>query len=91
MDADKRRFARAVAAGLLAAALPCAAQDYPAKPILMVMPLQAGSAVDVMMRIVAQKMSDNMGARSWSRTSRRTEPDRCRAGEAGDTRHTLGA
>ena len=61
MDADKRRFARAVAAGLLAAALPCAAQDYPAKPILMVMPLQAGSAVDVMMRIVAQKMSDNMG------------------------------
>ncbi len=61
MDADKRRFARAVAAGLLAAALPCAAQDYPAKPILMVMPLQAGSAVDVMMRIVAQKMSDNLG------------------------------
>ncbi len=61
MDADKRRFARAVAAGLLAAALPCAAQDYPAKPILMVMPLQAGSAVDVMMRIVAQKMGDNMG------------------------------
>jgi tripartite-type tricarboxylate transporter receptor subunit TctC len=27
----------------------------------MVMPLQAGSAVDVMMRIVAQKMGDNMG------------------------------
>ena len=37
------------------------AQEYPAKPILMVMPLQAGSAVDIMMRIVAQKMSDNMG------------------------------
>ena len=47
---------------LLGGALaPCAAQDYPAKPILMVMPLQAGSAVDVMMRIVAQKMGDNMG------------------------------
>ncbi len=63
MDADKRRFARvAAAAVLLAAALqPCAAQDYPSKPILMLMPLQAGSAVDVMMRIVAQKMSDNMG------------------------------
>ena len=27
----------------------------------MVMPLQAGSAVDIMMRIVAQKMGDNMG------------------------------
>ena len=49
------------AAALLAAALPCAAQQYPAKPILAVMPLQAGSAVDVMIRIVAQKMSDNLG------------------------------
>jgi len=27
----------------------------------MLMPLQAGSAVDVMIRIVAQKMSENMG------------------------------
>jgi tripartite-type tricarboxylate transporter receptor subunit TctC len=37
------------------------AQEFPTKPILMVMPLQAGSAVDIMMRIVAQKMGDNMG------------------------------
>jgi tripartite-type tricarboxylate transporter receptor subunit TctC len=44
-----------------ALAVPCAAQQYPAKPILAVMPLQAGSAVDVMIRIVAQKMSDNLG------------------------------
>ncbi|HTO48038.1 MAG TPA: tripartite tricarboxylate transporter substrate binding protein, partial [Burkholderiales bacterium] len=55
-------LAGAAAAVLLGGVLaPCAAQDYPAKPILMVMPLQAGSAVDVMMRIVAQKMGDNMG------------------------------
>ena len=53
------RFLAGVA--LAAAALPCAAQAYPAKPILAVMPLQAGSAVDVMIRIVAQKMSENMG------------------------------
>jgi tripartite-type tricarboxylate transporter receptor subunit TctC len=46
---------------LAALALPCAAQAYPAKPILMLMPLQAGSAVDVMIRIVAQKMSESMG------------------------------
>jgi tripartite-type tricarboxylate transporter receptor subunit TctC len=46
---------------LLALALPCAAQPYPAKPILVVMPLQAGSAVDVMIRIVVQKMSDSLG------------------------------
>jgi len=51
----------ALAAALSTAALPCAAQPYPAKPILMLMPLQAGSAVDVMIRIVAQKMSENMG------------------------------
>jgi len=62
MVAAKRRLAGAAAAVLLGGVLaPCAAQDYPAKPILMVMPLQAGSAVDVMMRIVAQKMGDNMG------------------------------
>ncbi len=46
---------------LLALSLPCAAQTYPAKPILLLMPLQAGSAVDAMIRIVAQRMSDNMG------------------------------
>lgn len=63
MNATERRQMRRfiVAAVLLAAALPVAAQEYPAKPILMVMPLQAGSAVDIMMRIVAQKMGDNMG------------------------------
>ena len=51
----------AAGAALLAVALPCFAQAYPAKPILLVIPLQAGSAVDVMIRIVAQKMSDSMG------------------------------
>lgn len=51
----------AAGAALLALALPCAAQTYPAKPILLVMPLQTGSAVDAMIRIVAQKMGDNMG------------------------------
>jgi len=49
------------AAALLAAAVPAAAQDYPAKPIQMLMPLQAGSAVDAMLRIVTEKMSQNMG------------------------------
>ena len=52
---------RFLGAALLAAALPCTAQQYPSKPILAVMPLQAGSAVDVMIRIVAQKMSENLG------------------------------
>ena len=51
----------ALAAALLAISTLCAAQPYPAKPILLVMPLQAGSAVDAMIRIVAQKMGDDMG------------------------------
>src|SRR5437016_7392560 len=53
--------AAALAGALSTAALPCAAQAYPAKPLLVLMPLQAGSAVDVMIRIVAQKMGEDMG------------------------------
>src|SRR5712692_1844163 len=61
MNTEGRSLIRFLAGVALAAlALPCAAQAYPAKPILMLMPLQAGSAVDVMIRIVAQKMSENM-------------------------------
>jgi len=52
---------RLLALALFAASFACLAQDYPAKPILLIMPLQAGSAVDVMIRIVANRMSDNMG------------------------------
>jgi len=51
---------------LIASAALCApalsgAQAYPAKTILMIMPLQAGSSVDVGMRIVTQKMAENLG------------------------------
>src|SRR3954471_19482051 len=37
------------------------AQSYPSKSMLMIMPLQAGSSVDVGMRIVTQKMAESMG------------------------------
>src|SRR5947207_5174982 len=57
----KNSLMRFLAGAALAVSLPCAAQQYPAKPILMLMPLQAGSAVDVMIRIVAQKMGENLG------------------------------
>src|SRR4030088_2804293 len=39
----------------------CAQSGYPRKPILMLVPLQAASAVDNAARIVAQKMGDNLG------------------------------
>ena len=58
-----RRSALALAAlSSLALALPAQAQgSYPNKPIRMIVPLAAGSAVDVAARLLAQKMSVNMG------------------------------
>src|SRR3954447_24954724 len=58
----RRRIATLLLA--LPAALPFAASaqaPFPSKPILMVVPLAAGSAVDAAARIVAQRMSINMG------------------------------
>jgi len=45
----------------LCAGAALAQAGYPRKPILMLIPLQAASAVDNAARIVAQKMSENMG------------------------------
>jgi len=51
-----------LAVALSAWASGAAAQaGYPRKPILMLVPLQAASAVDNAARLVAQKMSENMG------------------------------
>ncbi len=53
------------AAALLCLALPFAQTEaqstYPTKPIRMIVPLAAGSAVDNAARIVTQKMAQNMG------------------------------
>ncbi len=49
------------AALAFSATLASAQSGYPRKPILMLVPLQAASAVDNAARIVAQKMADSMG------------------------------
>lgn len=57
-------FKLAASAGALAAILyagAAVAQGYPRRAILMLVPLQAASAVDNAARIVAQKMAENMG------------------------------
>jgi tripartite-type tricarboxylate transporter receptor subunit TctC len=54
------RFAAALVLSL-APAIAFAQQGYPNKPIRMIVPLAAASAVDVGARILAQKMSQNMG------------------------------
>jgi tripartite-type tricarboxylate transporter receptor subunit TctC len=46
---------------LLVLAAPAVAQDYPNKPIRMIVPLAAASAVDNAARIVAAKMSESLG------------------------------
>lgn len=55
------RTKRTVAAAALAlAAVPAAAQDYPAKPITLVVPFAAGSGTDGVARIVGQKLGERL-------------------------------
>jgi tripartite-type tricarboxylate transporter receptor subunit TctC len=51
-------------AALLAASLcdPAMAQTFPSKPITIVVPFAAGGSTDVVSRILAAKMSENMGS-----------------------------
>ena len=48
------------AAGIVGASV-VFAQSYPAKPILMIVPLQAGTAVDNVARALSQKLSEGLG------------------------------
>jgi tripartite-type tricarboxylate transporter receptor subunit TctC len=56
-----RRVGTIVATALVLAASPAAAQDWPAKPIAMVIPFAAGGALDVVARIVAPRLSEVLG------------------------------
>jgi tripartite-type tricarboxylate transporter receptor subunit TctC len=56
---------RTLLAGVLliaGSALPASSQTYPTKPIKLVVPFGAGGPVDVMGRLVAQKLSASVGA-----------------------------
>ena len=59
------RFRRTLLAGLAATAACAAAsanaQDYPTRPITLVVPYAAGGGNDVMARIVSEKMSRTLG------------------------------
>lgn len=58
----KRRFHLACVATLLAcSAMSFAQSNYPNRPIKLIIPLAAGSAVDNAARILTQKMGQNMG------------------------------
>src|SRR6478752_1901354 len=47
--------------GLLLAALPAAAQDWPTKPVRIVVPFGAGSTPDVVARLIADHLQKKLG------------------------------
>jgi tripartite-type tricarboxylate transporter receptor subunit TctC len=51
----------AAAAFALASALPASAQNYPSRPITVVVPLAAGTGMDTIARLYAEKLSANLG------------------------------
>ena len=58
----RRRAALALGAALCAASLGAAAQDkYPSKPITLVVPQAAGGANDAIARVLAQRLTEQMG------------------------------
>ena len=56
-----KTLSAAVLAVLLAAAGAASAQNYPAKPMTMIIPFAAGGPTDVLGRVVAQRMSELLG------------------------------
>lgn len=61
MTAIKSALALGVAAALLAAApLPSSAQDYPSKPVKIIVPFGAGGPADVYARVLAQHLGESL-------------------------------
>ena len=47
--------------GLLGTAQPGQTQDYPARPVMMIVPHAPGGGVDIIARIVAERMRETLG------------------------------
>ena len=57
----RRRALQALAAGLCTPSFAWAEDRYPSKPITLVVPQAAGGANDAIARVVAQRLSEQMG------------------------------
>lgn len=55
------KAAAAVVAAACALASPASAQDYPAKPVRMILPFAPGGSTDLIARLVAAQLSDRLG------------------------------
>ena len=59
---DRRRFCTCLAAGaLIGFAGAAAAQDFPAKPVTLIVPWPAGGSTDIAMRAIAEAASKHLG------------------------------
>lgn len=57
----KKIFLAAIAAGVVAASGVASAQDYPNRPVTMIIPFAAGGPTDVLGRVVGQRLSEVLG------------------------------
>jgi tripartite-type tricarboxylate transporter receptor subunit TctC len=57
----RRALLPALSAGLLAATGAASAQDYPSRPVTMVIPFAAGGPTDILGRVVALRMTEILG------------------------------
>lgn len=58
---NRRTLIQALASGLPLCALPSWAQEFPSRPVKVIIPFPPGGPTDVLGRIVAQKLSERLG------------------------------
>ena len=68
MSQHHRLLAAAVAATALAVTTVQAADNFPSRPMQMIVPFAAGGPTDIVGRIMGAKMGELLGQPSWSRT-----------------------